>query len=579
MKYGSVCSGIEAASVAWHSLGWDAQWYSEIEHFPSEVLKHRFPDVPNLGDMTQLTSNPTFNEKSIDLLVGGTPCQSFSVAGLRGGLADPRGNLMLTFLALADAKKPKWIVWENVPGVLSSNGGRDFGTFLGALGELGYGFAYRVLDAQHFGVAQRRRRVFVVGYLGDWRPAAAILFESESLQRDSKQSRAKRQETPTDAQGSVRATGFAGNVESQVAACLQTTCDDYSRADGFNTVIEQVAQPIAYSFDSLASNSMKSSNPHSGCREVETSKTIDTTTPEPSKNQGGIAIAQPITMEKIAGPIDASYYKGQGSRQGGEREFVAQPQYFESHPNDSRVTGPHDVGNTVSARYGTGGGNTPIVSQPIAVDTYNYTTNANVSQTLRSEKSDTEHIGAILHPIPVLAGEHPKKEVTIDVCPTLPAAMGMGGGHTPLVPHPIAVDCFNQTINEKTSQTIGSSASDVNHYGAVLEPTIIDRAAFNQGQNAQYEPRIEAGQTMSSLVAKGPHAVQHTMAIRRLTPVECEKLQGFPPNWTKIPYRNKPADQCPDGPRYKACGNSMAVPVMRWIGQRIEYVESLMKDL
>jgi DNA-cytosine methyltransferase len=563
MKYGSVCSGIEAASVAWHSLGWDAQWYSEIEHFPSEVLKHRFPDVPNLGDMTQLTSNPTFNEKSIDLLVGGTPCQSFSVAGLRGGLADPRGNLMLTFLALADAKKPKWIVWENVPGVLSSNGGRDFGTFLGALGELGYGFAYRVLDAQHFGVAQRRRRVFVVGYLGDWRPAAAILFESESLQRDSKQSRAKRQETPTDAQGSVRATGFAGNVESQVAACLQTTCDDYSRADGFNTVIEQVAQPIAYSFDSLASNSMKSSNPHSGCREVETSKTIDTTTPEPSKNQGGIAIAQPITMEKIAGPIDASYYKGQGSRQGGEREFVAQPQYFESHPNDSRVTGPHDVGNTVSARYGTGGGNTPIVSQPIAVDTYNYTTNANVSQTLRSEKSDTEHIGAILHPIPVLAGEHPKKEVTIDVCPTLPAAMGMGGGHTPLVPQPIAVDwriaqvdiemtgtlktdlakmsgpcvavdAYNQTINEKTTQTIGSSASDINHIGGVLQ----------------------------------------TMAIRRLTPKECERLQGFPDDWTKIPYRNKSADQCPDGPRYKACGNSMAVPVMRWIGTRIQMIEN-----
>ena len=422
MKYGSVCSGIEAASVAWHSLGWEAQWYSEIEHFPSEVLKHRFPDVPNLGDMTQLTSNPTFNEKSIDLLVGGTPCQSFSVAGLRGGLADPRGNLMLTFLALADTKKPKWIVWENVPGVLSSNGGRDFGTFLGALGKLGYGFAYRVCDAANFGVAQRRRRVFVVGYLGDWRPAAAVLFESESLQRDIKPSRKKRQETATDAEGSIRATGFAGNVESQVAACLQTSCDDYSRADGFNTVIEQVAQPVM----------------------------LD--------DQGGSVMR--VIEDGVCG-------------------------------------------------------------------------------TLRRETH----------------------------------------GHEPLVAQPIAVDCFNQTINEKTSQTIGSSASDVNHYGAVLEPTIIDRAAFNQGQNAQYEPRIEAGQTMSSLVAKGPHAVQHTMAIRRLTPKECERLQGFPDDWTKIPYRNKPADQCPDGPRYKACGNSMAVPVMRWIGQRIEYVESLMKDL
>ena len=144
MKYGSVCSGIEAASVAFEPLGFTAQWFSEIEHFPSEVLKYRYPTVPNLGDMTKLKDNDTFNQSTIDLLVGGTPCQSFSVAGLRGGLADPRGNLMLTYLGLADAKKPRWIVWENVPGVLSSNGGKDFATFLGALGELGYGFANRV---------------------------------------------------------------------------------------------------------------------------------------------------------------------------------------------------------------------------------------------------------------------------------------------------------------------------------------------------------------------------------------------------------------------------------------------------
>jgi DNA (cytosine-5)-methyltransferase 1 len=151
--------------------------------------------VPNLGDMTTINQNPIANERPIDLLVGGTPCQSFSVAGLRKGLADPRGNLMLTFLSIADKFRPKWVVWENVPGVLSSNGGKDFGTFLGALGELGYGFAYRVLDAQHFGVAQRRRRVFVVGYLGDWKPAAERLFESESLSGDIKQSRKARQET------------------------------------------------------------------------------------------------------------------------------------------------------------------------------------------------------------------------------------------------------------------------------------------------------------------------------------------------------------------------------------------------
>jgi len=137
MKFGSVCSGIEAASVAWEPLGWEAQWFSEIDHFPSAVLNHRFPTVPNLGDMTLLHENQIFHDSTIDLLVGGTPCQSFSVAGLRKGLTDPRGNLMLTFLSLAQRKKPRWIVWENVPGVLSSNGGRDFATFLSALGDIG----------------------------------------------------------------------------------------------------------------------------------------------------------------------------------------------------------------------------------------------------------------------------------------------------------------------------------------------------------------------------------------------------------------------------------------------------------
>lgn len=185
MRYGSVCSGIEAASVAWGPLGWQPVFFSEIEKFPSEVLAHHYPDVPNLGDMTKFQEWP---DADFDVLVGGTPCQSFSVAGLRKGMADPRGNLALTYLAIADRYRPEWLVWENVPGVLSSNGGRDFGAFLGGLGQLGYGFAYRVLDAQYvrvdgFGraVPQRRRRVFVVGHSGDWIRAAAVLFEPESL--------------------------------------------------------------------------------------------------------------------------------------------------------------------------------------------------------------------------------------------------------------------------------------------------------------------------------------------------------------------------------------------------------------
>jgi DNA (cytosine-5)-methyltransferase 1 len=398
MRYGSVCSGIEAASVAWEPLGWEAQWFSEIEQFPSAVLAHRFPYVSNLGDMTKIHETQIFNDSTIDILVGGTPCQSFSVAGLRKGLTDPRGNLMLTFLSLAQRKKPRWIVWENVPGVLSSNGGRDFGTFLQALAECGYGFAYRVLDAQYFGVAQRRRRVFVVGYLGDWRPAGAVLFEQDCLSGNSKKGREKRKTTSADAQGGSGGRGeqiatFAGNIESDTAATLQTTCDDYSRADGFNMVAHALKV-------------------HGGS-EVETGEQGGTTGKKAGKGYLG--------SDELAFTIGTT-----------QDQQIAQPQ---------------------------------------------------------------------------------------------------------------AVDFRNQSISDDVTGTLQSKS--------------------NGGYSLNYQPGI----------------LQPTMAIRRLTPTECERLQGFPDGWTKIPYRNKPEEVCPDGPRYKACGNSMAVPVMRWIGQRIQMIEQLMKEI
>jgi DNA (cytosine-5)-methyltransferase 1 len=201
LRYGSICSGVAPQTRAWKELGLDCAWFSEIEPFPSAVLRHHFPEIPNLGDFTQIGTE----HGPIDLLVGGTPCQSFSVAGKRAGLDDARGNLTIEFARLAQRLRPRWLVWENVPGVLSIDGGRTFGTFLGMLGELGYGFAYRVLDAQYFGVAQRRRRVFVVGCLGSWRLAAAVLFERESLSGNPAPSREKGKELPAALQSALEA--------------------------------------------------------------------------------------------------------------------------------------------------------------------------------------------------------------------------------------------------------------------------------------------------------------------------------------------------------------------------------------
>jgi len=381
MKYLSVCSGIEAATVAWHQLGFKPVGFSEIEKFPSQVLTHHYPDVNNYGDMTKYKE---WDIGTIDILVGGTPCQSFSVAGLRKGMADPRGNLALVYCAMLDHFRPQWFVWENVPGVLSSNGGRDFGSFLGALAELRYGFAYRVLDAQNFGVPQRRRRVFVVGYLGDWRRAATVLFERESLRWNTKKSRKERED---------------------VAKCLTT---------------------------------------------------------------------------------------GIGTRFDGETDtFVTQ--VYETHPHDSRIKEMGNTCQTVTSRRGTGGGNVPIA---LAENTI---------------------------------GRQPQNG-------------GNGNGFT-----------------------VGGPMYTLNATGVhgVTQPTVL----MDQGGSVMNVMQDGTVGTLRRETHGHEPSILQNMAVRRLTPVECERLQGFPDSYTNIKPNGK---QTPDGPRYKALGNSMAVPVMKWIGERID---------
>lgn len=432
IRYLSVCSGIEAASVAWEPLGWEPAGFSEIEPFPCAVLKHRFPNVTNYGDMTKFKEWK--NVGAVDVLVGGTPCQSFSTAGLRKGLADPRGNLMLTFGAIAAHFRPRWLIWENVPGVLSSHGGRDFGTFLGMLAELGYGFAYRVCNAEFWGVAQRRRRVFVVGYLGDWRPPAAVLFESE---------------------------GLSGNIKKG------------------------------------------------------------------KKAVGG-----------AAGGVSAGA-----------------PQYYENHMQDSRVTGPHDIATSITAKYGTGGGNLPLVLS-------SGQTNAEVMH----EKCPAL---TCLHEQPILAmaNDNTNAETRENTMPTLRARQKpfvMVDAHDPA--NLCLMDQGGDIMNIEHGKT-GTLRADANGH----QPIIMQESATGV---ASYGNQVVAlNEKQPTLRTTYPGIAVSNLIARYLTPVECERLQGFPDNHVRIPYRGKPAEQCPKSPRYKALGNSMAVPVMRWIGERVVKVE------
>ena len=461
MKYLSVCSGIEAATVAWHDMGWDPVGFSEIESFPSAVLKHHYPEVKNLGDMTKYKE---WDIDSIGLLVGGTPCQSFSVAGLRKGLEDPRGNLMLTYCGILDKFRPKWFIWENVPGVLSSGGGRDFGSFLGAVAELGYGFAYRVLDAQHFGVAQRRRRVFVVGCLGDWRSAAEVLFESDCLRRDTAKGRKTGKETTT-------------SFVPSLANCLQTTSNDYSRADGFNMIA------------------------------------------------------------------------------------------YESHPADSRIKEMGETCQTVTSRWGTGGGNVPLV-QPIAFTSEQTPkTSVNLAHTLTN--TTYKHNQCVAFEPGIAKREGGDSRFVEEMSPTLRKEMG---DNQVAVAYSVREDAKANTFSAtelEVSNAIGAlRPSPQSHHAQVFvaQPMAVGVDTYNgtiQGNITTTMTADMAGPTHS-----GPKIMQN-MAVRRLTPMECERLQGFPDGYTMIPWKK---GESPDGLRYKALGNSMAVPCMKWIGERINEI-------
>ena len=220
MNYLSLCSGIEAATVAWRPIGWKAVGFAEIEPFPCAVLEYHYPNTKNHGDFTKIGAGSL---PAIDLVAAGTPCQDFSVAGLRKGMDGERGSLTGKFAEFVGQLRPRWLVWENVPGILSIDAGRAFGAFIGTLAQFGYGFAYRVLDAQYFGIPQRRRRVFLVGHFGDWRAAAAVLFERHSLSGHPAPGR----ETGANVAGTIKASlgdrGWSNNAEAAAGGLMMAT--------------------------------------------------------------------------------------------------------------------------------------------------------------------------------------------------------------------------------------------------------------------------------------------------------------------------------------------------------------------
>ena len=442
LTYLGLCEGISTATVAWKDL-MKPVGFAEIDEFPSAVLDHHYPDVPNFGDITKYKEWKL--ETDPDLVIGGTPCQSFSVAGLRGGLSDSRGNLTLTFVNILNRFRPKWFIWENVPGVFSSNKGRDFHSFTEGLQAIGYSIGWRVLDAQYFGLAQRRKRVFVVGNnSNDLRGITEVLFEREGLLRDLAQSRQARKKT-------TRKTGKSIAEDNKWPAKVSNTLEArYFKDGGIDNQHVNANCPKFVPIDTVSAFSAH--------------------------------MSEPMVHKDKSGTLQAK----------NPTAIV-----YEAHAQDARYR-EQDVSPTIQARH-CNMTNTPLVYQSNQTD------------------ARVKDMG--------------------DTCQTVIARWGTGGNNQPLVQQDSDPKIFQQNQRDE----VRYMGEDGNISGALT----------------------------SDSGAKQTNYVHENSVIRRLTPVECERLQGFPDNYTQIPWKGKVKEDCPDSHRYKALGNAMAVPVIQFLGKNI----------
>jgi DNA (cytosine-5)-methyltransferase 1 len=475
VRYASVCSGLASDRLAFDALGWDCAWFSEIDPFACAVLAARFPETPNLGDMTRITDEEIGRHGSIDLLVGGTPCQGFSVAGRGAGLDDARSGLALSFVLLARRLSPRWVVWENVGGVRNRRHAGDLAAFIGAFRKIGYLGCLRSLDARYFGLAQRRDRVFAVFHPGDWRPPAAVLLEPDCVRRDPAKGR-----------------GARTHVAGAVARGLGSGGADEAKPQAGHVVAQTLTGREDKGPDSTDRSKLIVAPPLTG---------------DPMFTLGA------RTMHGVAHTLRAEGFDGSEDGSGKGTPLVAM--------------------------------HVPDLADPIcANEARAYTHEGRGSFRTRNVvafgarafgiRADAVRDGVAKTPGADAAGQvrlrDPGLGISEDLAPTLDAsaqhAVAVAGEET--AGDEVAGDEVANTLKAWTGR---------NHVEATYVPTA-------------------------------------TMMVRRLTPLECERLQGLPDLWTLIEYNGKPAK---DGPRYRAIGNGIAVPVLAWIGGRLAVVDGLLR--